>query len=404
MLIQPDGGQICRQYPKIFSSGQYISTFIANLKAGRPPVYTIPDPIPAMSGKFFSMSDSFAFLVIRLSSMGDVLLATPFLRQLRAAYPYARIDVVVEERFTEILQYNPHCNTVIGYERTATSGELAALKDSLRSTLSRGRYEVVIDLQRNRHSRRLRAGMGRNVYRIYKARREKLALVYLKKNLYRTIVPVAERYRLTVQELRVDDDGEGLELWLPEEAALDVYPPAVRPRVLHGRIAVAPGAFHATKRWLPERFAEAAATLARETGSDILLLGGSADKSICATVAAHIPAGITVTDASGSTSVADTARLLDTSDILLTNDTGVMHIAAARRVPVVSVFGSTVREFGFAPYRVASRIVEVDIACRPCTHIGRAECPKGHFYCMKLIDASQVAQAARDLLAETTGR
>jgi lipopolysaccharide heptosyltransferase II len=350
------------------------------------------------------MSYSHSFLVIRLSSMGDVLLVTPFLRQLRAAYPHARIDVVVEARFAEVLRYNPHCTTIIEYTRTGSSNDLAALKTSLRSTLPGGRYDFVVDLQRNRHSRRIRAGMGRHVYRIYKARREKLSLVYLKKNLYRTIVPIAERYRLTVQELRVDDDGEGLELWLPEEAGARTYPPAVRTQEHRKRIAVAPGAFHATKRWLPERFAEAATVLARETGADVLLLGGAADRDICATVAAHIPSDIHVTDASGSTSVADTARLLDTSDVLLTNDTGVMHIAAARRIPVVSVFGSTVREFGFAPYRVTSRIVEVELGCRPCTHIGRAECPKGHFHCMRLIEAGQVVQAAREILAETAAR
>lgn len=349
------------------------------------------------------MSYSHTFLIIRLSSMGDVLLATPFLRQVRAAYPYARIDVVVDERFAEIVRHNPHCNTVVGYTRTAGDDELSRLKNSLLSALPRPRYDMVIDLQRNRHSRRLRRGMGRYVYRIYKARREKLALVYLKKNLYRRIVPVAERYRLTVRELRVDDDDGGLELWLPEEAGCEAYPPAVRTHEHRGRIAVAPGAFHATKRWLPERFAGAAAALARETGSDILLLGGPADNAVCETVASHIPDDITVTNASGSTSLYETARLLDTSDVLLTNDTGVMHIAAARQVPVVSVFGSTVREFGFAPYRVPSRVVEADVSCRPCTHIGRASCPRGHFYCMKLIEPAMVVQAARELLAETAG-
>lgn len=344
---------------------------------------------------------SHTFLVIRLSSMGDVLLSTAFLRQLRATYPHARIDVLVDERFAEVLRYNPHCSTVVEYSRSMVGEEVAGLRQSLRISLPQGKYDAVIDLQGNHRSRGLRRGMGRRVYRIHKARWKKLAIVYLKKNLYATTVPIAERYRATACGLDVDDDGKGLELWLPEESSLAVYPPAVR--TLSNtctRIAVAPGAFHATKRWLPERFAEAASTLAQETGAEIVLLGGSADQHICATVATYIPKGISVINASGKTSISETAQILDSCNLLLTNDTGVMHIAAARGVPVVSVFGSTVQEFGFAPFRVPARVVEADVPCRPCTHIGRSHCPKHHFHCMRFVETTHVVEAAHALLQQ----
>lgn len=344
---------------------------------------------------------SHTFLVIRLSSMGDVLLSTALLRQLRTAHPHARIDVIVDERFAEIVRYNPHCSQVIEYNRQSTSSDIATLRQSLGSSLPHGMYDAVIDLQRNHRSRRLRQGMGKHVYRIHKNRWKKVALVYLKQNFYTDIVPIAERYRLTVRELGVCDDGEGLEMWLPEESSSAVYPPAVRTtKGTHQRIAVAPGAFHATKRWLPERFAEAASVLAQEMQADIVLLGGTADKHICSTVAMHIPKGIVVTDTSGTTSMSETARLLDSCSLLLTNDTGVMHIAAARRIPVVSVFGSTVQHFGFAPFRVPARVVETNLPCRPCTHIGRNHCPQHHFHCMRFVETNHVVAAARAVIQE----
>lgn len=342
---------------------------------------------------------SHAFLVIRLSSMGDVLLSTALLRQLRATYPHARIDLLVDERFAEVVRYNPRCTTVFEYKRTAPNHTIAELQQVLSSSLPQGKYDAVIDLQRNHRSRRLRKGIGKRVYRIHKNRWKKLALVYLKRNLYTDIIPIAEHYRTTARELGVHDDGEGLELWLPEESSLSLYPPAVRTTPLpHNRIAVAPGAFHATKRWLPERFAEAASILAQEMGAEIVLLGGKADQHICATVATHIPKDIAVLDTSGKTSITETAQLLDTCALLLTNDTGVMHIAAARRVPLVSVFGSTVQQFGFAPFRVPAQVVEADVSCRPCTHIGRSHCPKHHFHCMRFVEVAHVVAAARAVL------
>lgn len=341
-----------------------------------------------------------SFLVIRLSSMGDVLLATPLLRQIRAVYPHARVDVAVDTRFADVVRCNPRVDSVLSYSKSLSDAELAALMSHLRSSLLHSAYTAVVDLQRNRHSRRIRRGVSRSLYRINKARLQKLALVHLKKNLYGVTTPIAERYRAAAHNIGIDDDGLGLELWLPEEQSLAVYPPSVR--VQHGarkRIAVAPGAHHATKRWLPSNFAEAASLLAAERGAEVVLLGGQADRDVCADVALSLAPGVPVLDASGSTSVFDTARLLDTCDVLLTNDTGVMHIAAARQVPVVAVFGSTVREFGFAPYRVPNRVVEVALPCRPCTHIGRARCPLKHFRCMTLVAPHAVVNAARELLS-----
>jgi len=127
-----------------------------------------------------------------------------------------------------------------------------------------------------------------------------------------------------------------------------------------------------------------------------VLLGGTADREICQKISEKL--SFKTIDRSGENSIFKTAWELDNCDLLITNDTGVMHIAAARRIPVVAIFGSTVKEFGFAPFRVENRVVEIeDLPCRPCTHIGRAECPLGHFKCMNLIEPGAVLKSVEEL-------
>jgi heptosyltransferase-2 len=237
----------------------------------------------------------------------------------------------------------------------------------------------------------------------------KLALVYLKSNFHSKTLHVTERYRKAASALDVQDDGQGLEFWLRGEdvphSRTETAETSIVPRV---RIALAPGAHHATKRWLPERFAESALLLAKRFQSEgknctIVLVGGKADTTLCAEVTSLLVGKVSVEDASGSASLTDTAELLDSCAVLVCNDTGVMHLASARSVPLVAIFGSTVPELGFAPFRVAHRVMEADdVNCRPCTHIGRNSCPKGHFACMKLVTAKSVAEAAWELLHQKT--
>ena len=344
-------------------------------------------------------------LVIRLSSMGDVLLATMLVRELRTQFPDARIDVCVNEEWSDIFRYNPHCSSVHAYKRSFSRAEFSrwkkGIQQSLQETTGNTRYDWILDLQRNNRSRRIRSGLGKNVRRIKKHRVHKLALVHLKSNFHSKTLHSTERYRETASVLGVHDDGQGLEFWLPEENVLHLRQ-AIPTDIV--RIALAPGAHHATKRWLPEHFAESALILTerlRREGreSEIVLLGGKADADLCASVASFLEGKVRLRNAYGASSLTDTARTLDSCALLLCNDTGVMHLAAARGVPLVAVFGSTVPELGFAPFRVPHRIAQATVDCRPCTHIGRESCPKGHFKCMKLVSAESVADAAWELVS-----
>lgn len=338
-----------------------------------------------------------SILVIRLSSMGDVVLATPLVRQLRRTYPDARIDVAVADRFADVWANNPHvaCIWPVPSVHASESG-LDELKLEMLESLSGewgGRYDLIVDLQNSFRSATVRRGLSAAVVRAPKHRIEKLSMVYLKRRPVVT-TSIVDRYRSPLDYLSLEQDNDGCEVWLPEDNAAGVYP-SVRPERERTRIGLVPGAHHATKRWPVARYAELAAALVRQ-GHNVVLLGGPSDVELCSAVAAA--AGVPIERADGATSIEATLRMIDTCACIVTNDTGVMHLAAARRAPVVAIFGSTVSELGFAPYGTNYRIVEHDVACRPCSHIGRTSCPKGHFLCMEGVTPGAVLHAIHQVM------
>lgn len=328
--------------------------------------------------------------------MGDVVLATPLARQLRRTYPDARIDVAVADRFVDVWANNPHVTCVWPVPSVhASEAGLDELKLEMLESLSGewgGQYDLIVDLQNSFRSATVRRGLGATVVRAPKHRMEKLSMVYLKRRPAVT-TSIVDRYRSPVDYLPLIQDSDGCEVWLPEEHAEGAYP-SVRPVLERKRIGLVPGAHHATKRWPIVRYAELAATLVRQ-GHEVVLLGGPGDVELCTSVASA--AGVSVVRADGATSIESTIRMIDTCACIVTNDTGVMHLAAARRAPVVAIFGSTVRELGFAPYGTSFRIVEHDVACRPCSHIGRSSCPKGHFLCMEGVTVGAVLHAIHEV-------
>lgn len=339
-------------------------------------------------------------LIIRLSSMGDVILTTQLTRILRNSYPDALIDFAVSKQFSEIYNYNPHISNIFEYDKSLPNSEIINLRDEFLKSHGIEKYDLIIDLQRNIRSRNLRNGIYEKLVKVRKHRLNKLSLVYFKKNLINPSKLIPEIYLETLSELGIKDDGKGLELWLPEEKGFNIYPP--ENRILNNKmekIAIAPGAFHFTKRWLPERFTELIRKLKDAYNAEIILVGGKNDEEISSQIKSCI--NFEINDYSGSESIIETARIIDSCDLLITNDTGVMHIAAARQVPVAAIFGSTVPAFGFSPFRVQNIIIEKPVTCRPCTHIGRNSCPKKHFNCMKLITADNVIEGVNKLLNRT---
>jgi len=328
-------------------------------------------------------------LVIRLSSMGDVILTTSFIRQLRNKFTDTRIDFITSKSFAEIYKFNPNINTLWEYDKQFKLNEIAELKNHIKMDLKGRRYDYVIDLQKNLRSKILRSGLGDKYLLINKLRLNKLSLVYFKKPILKKIIPIPELYRLTANPLLVDDDGEGLEIWLKSDPKYYFTPKNSDSKKM--KIAVAPGAYHFTKRWQKEKYLELIKNLKNNFNAEIILIGGLQDKEVTDWLKSQID--FEYEDFSDSTSILKTTEAIDNSDLLISNDTGVIHIAAARKVPVLAIFGSTVKEFGFLPFRTKYKIVEKGVSCRPCTHYGLDKCPRGHFDCMSKITVDDVLKA-----------
>jgi lipopolysaccharide heptosyltransferase II len=336
-------------------------------------------------------------LVVRLSSMGDVILTTPVVSALRKSLPGARIDFITAKNFSEIYKYSPHLSNLFEYDKSWTISEVQNFKEQILNN-SGGKYDIAIDLQKNLRTSILLRGMAGKISAYSKNRLHKLSLVHLKKPLRKNF-SVVENYLQTISDF-AETGNDGLEIRLKDETAKGSYPPEKRNNNYSGKlkIALAPGAHFFTKRWPPEYFGKLINLIKENFDAEIYLAGGNDDVEICTRVKQI--ASFEVFDYSGAGSILETAGLVDKCDLLITNDTGVMHIGAARRVPVIAIFGSTVTELGFAPYKVKSEIAGVELDCRPCTHIGRDSCPKGHFRCMRDIKPEDIIEKINLILTK----
>ena len=160
-------------------------------------------------------------------------------------------------------------------------------------------------------------------------------------------------------------------------------------------LAIAPGARWPTKRWPAERFAAVAQELARERGAVVVILGGPDEAHLASALCDNLE--VPAINVAGSLSLMHSAALLSRCRLLISNDSGLMHMATAVRVPVVAIFGPTVQEFGFYPFQARAEVVSEPLSCRPCSTKGSLRCPRGHHACMQDISTARVLAAARTM-------
>ena len=315
-------------------------------------------------------------LVIRLSSIGDIILTTPVLRRLHAAYPDARIDYCTKPPFVTLLASNPRLSAT--YTTEQLPGEA---------------YDLVVDLQNNHRSRTIvRSLKAKQTVKYQKENWKKWLMVQWKLDLYSASQSVVDRYQAALNKFEVPDDLQGCELYpSPSDQAF------AEPYAEGGTktLALCFGAKHFTKRFPPQRFAALLSLLLKGGSIRVLLLGGREDASKATEIlnALPLPFRSKVVNLSGSCSLMQTAAILQLSDAVLTNDTGLMHMASAFGKKLFVLFGSSSSLFGFLPYHTPYELFQVDgLPCRPCSHIGRDRCPKGHFRCMNDLSEERIAR------------
>jgi heptosyltransferase-2 len=327
-------------------------------------------------------------LAIRFSSIGDIILTTPLLRALRERYPQAHLAMLTKEAFASLVADNPRINQVL----TLRPGQsLSSLAGEMRG----GRFTHLLDLHRSLRTRGLRFLVpGKwSTYRKYRTARE--ILIRSKRNVYPRELPVPERYFDSVEQLDVHPDGKPPEFFLGPHATQEAATWLMACGLpLDHVVALAPGAAHGTKRWPLEYWQSLVDKLTR-AGASVVVVGGPDDAETGAAVAAA--GGSRAANAAGRFNLQGTGALIARVRVLVSGDTGVMHMATAVNTPVIALFGPTVRAFGFFPYSPRAVVLERDLYCRPCTAWGGDICPLGHHRCLRDILPDEVDRVIRQL-------
>lgn len=329
-------------------------------------------------GIFAKKNYGLKILVIRFSSIGDLILTTPILRVLRQNFPDAHIDLLTKKQFVDLFRFNPNIDQIHEFDSKTGFSGLKKLKKNLPA------YDWVVDLHQNLRSNFLRIGKKNTSYTkpIFK----RWLLVKLKLNLYKNSTPTFLRYFDAIKPYSYDNLGT--EVFVNEEISEKITK-QISEKNLQKYVVLCPAAQWQTKRWLPENFAKLAQKFL-EKGFQVLLLGGKEDATLCEKV--REMSSPEVHNLAGTCSLLESAQWLKNAGLAVVNDTGLMHLAQSQKTAVVAIFGSTTQELGFFPLPQKSAVVEVELNCRPCTDKGRTSCPKKHFDCMQKITVEMVWQ------------
>lgn len=323
-------------------------------------------------------------LILRFSSIGDIVLTSPVVRTIKTQLEDVELHYATKVQFKELFEANPYIDKMhyLG----------ASLSDLIRE-LKAESFDYVIDLHHNLRTFQIKRALRAQAYSFNKLNLEK----WLKVNLKIDKLPnihIVDRYMETVKPLGVRMDALGLDYFIPEkdEVPIDWLPEAFR----SGYVVYAIGAQHATKRLPMERMIE----LCDKINKPVLLLGGKEDAEVGDQLAKFFIRGdeeivmgegllllnkkTIVYNACGKFNLNQSASLVKGANYVFTHDTGLMHVAAAFRREVFSIWGNTIPAFGMYPYRTKFTVLENNrLDCRPCSKIGFQKCPKGHFRCMK---------------------
>ncbi len=331
------------------------------------------------------------FLIIRFSSIGDIVLTTPVIRCLKKQAPDAEVHFLVKNSFRSVVEHNPYIDKI---HVLAHSWEL--MIEELKSE----KYDYIIDLHNNTKTLRVknalskRPGGTKKSFSFYKLNIQKYFYTAFKINMLPRL-HIVDRYLKTVESFGVKNDGAGLDYFIAneEETKLKDIPASHHA----GYIACVIGAAHGTKQWPVHKWKE----FCKQMNHPVILLGGPEDIVKGEEIAAVDT--VKVYNACGKFKLNESADLVRKARLVISNDTGLMHIAAAYKKQIISLWGNTVPSFGMTPYYgytpVSDVIVQINkLWCRPCSKIGYDKCPLGHFKCMEKIQVTEVLERARQRL------
>ncbi|HWZ22741.1 MAG TPA: glycosyltransferase family 9 protein [Cytophagaceae bacterium] len=308
-------------------------------------------------------------LILRFSSIGDIVLTTPVVRALKQQIENVEIHYCTKPGFKTLLESNPNISKV-----HCLSNSLGELIEALKKE----KFDFVVDLHNNLRTSIIKFRLGVKSKSFDKLNFKKWLLVNFKLDRLPAL-HIVERYLEAASELNIKNDGLGLDYFIPAKDKVDLKTLPLEYR--NGYVAFAIGAQHFTKRLPVDQIIE----LCRKISQPILLMGGKEDSTTGEEIAMKLATeNRFVFNACGKFNLNQSASLLEQSNLVFSHDTGLMHIAAAFKKEIYSIWGNTVPAFGMYPYKTDFHSLEnVNLNCRPCSKIGHDKCPKSHFKCMK---------------------
>jgi heptosyltransferase-2 len=335
-------------------------------------------------------------LLIRFSSIGDIVLTTPVLRCIRRQLPQAEIHYLTKAQYAPVLSANPNID------------RLHLLEDDLEKmlpALKAEKFDFIADLHHNLRTARVKAALEVRSASFPKKNIEKWVLVNLRVNMMPD-QSIVERYFEAVKPMGVHNDGGGLEYYIPELARITNED--IPTSHWTGYVACVIGGSYATKKLPVAQWKAFCAAVP----FPVILLGSADDRDEGRLIAEGDP--IKIYNSCGKFNLNESAALIERARVVVSNDTGLMHIAAAFRKPVISLWGNTSPEIGMFPYyggnNLKSRISPLSIIvenkrlwCHPCSKLGYNRCPRGHFKCMRALDMTAVAADVKKMWTFANG-
>jgi len=323
-------------------------------------------------------------LIIRFSSIGDIVLTTPVIRNLyQRMHDGAEIHFLTKNRFKSLLDPNPYVKKVYGIEKSTNE-----VIDELKAE----QYDYIIDLHVNLRSARVKRALKMLSFSFKKYNWQKWLLVNFGLNRMPE-VHIVDRYMATLKPFSIENDGKGLDYFFPEGE--DSTPTELPERHRSGYVSVVIGAAHRRKKPRIEQYIK----ICKEIKEPIVLLGGPSEEEEGDEIAEIC--GHHVWNAAGKSSLNESAALIRDAELVVTPDTGMMHIAAAFKKPIISIWGATVPEFGMYPYlneNLDLRIAADHLTKRPCSKLG-TKCKYKDCRCIDELPLEKLVKAANSQIA-----
>lgn len=313
-------------------------------------------------------------LIIRFSSIGDIVLTTPVIRVAKKQFPDAEVHYVTKEVFKNILIHNPYIDKVHTFKE-----DISELYEPLKAE----NFDVVIDLHKNLRSLRLKQKLKAKNYSFDKLNLQKFLAVNFKQINKLPNKHIVDRYFDAVAPLGIKSDGKGLDHFIHQNDRVDVSS-LLTDHLKKTFVALVVGGSYFTKKIPLNKLSE----ICKNSKLPIIVLGGKEDKPVGDELQNQFPQLI---NTCGQYTINQSASIIEQAEWVVSSDTGLMHIAAAYNKKIISLWGNTIPEFGMAPYlpNLENKILEVkNLGCRPCSKLGFKKCPKGHFKCMNDLDVS----------------